>query len=470
MSTARKVLSLGGRITQLGLSRLSSMGARAVLFMALGLKLDATSYGTVAILLTLGAGAAMLLDGGMGLLVLQRTGKDPETARQAIGGLLVLRLTGLPLALVGYLAVSAFILGSGFDWKLATLFGLYSIVYPLIQTIFSFLRGMFLATHEAVTSILTHGAEAAITGVWAVAGDHHLWTLAAGLAACRLLCLGTWLVILFVRYRSSLSPKRAIEVVRLGRRESAMLFSLAVTQFVYGQSDVLLLRMLTTTAEAGRYWACYRLATTLLMPIDIGLQAVWPRLAAANERAHEQRIYDGIHGVGLVWTGAVVGLCLLHPDWVIGTLLNEDFEGIAPLLMLVSVAVALSYIPPYGLGLAMGDGLRELLIASSLSAVANIALNLVLVPSWGAVGAALATLGSYAALKLMFWRAFHERKLSPMPWRILSGLGGAGVAWAAVSQLIGASVWTSIAIWLAVILTMMTLEIRRHAKLIEEIA
>ncbi len=467
MANGSAATGLVSRVAHLGLSRAALMGARALLFVTLGIALDAASYATIAVLLTVGNAAAAVLEGGVGLLVLQRTGQDIDKVRAALGGLVVLRLWVLPVVLLLHAAAAAWILGAEFDWRVALAFGLYVTLLPLVTSIFAFLRGAFLTQYETAISLVLHGMECVITLAWAVEGDGQLWPLGLALAAARGLCLFGLLSLLVVRFRSSLSPTRAVDLIRLGRREATQWFSLNIAQFIYGQADVLLLRILRGAVESGQYWACYRLFSSLLLPIDVLLQAVMPRLAGEASAEGRNRIFGGLHSVSIAWLALIAGVCFFQPDWVVSHLLNESFAGSAPLLAMVGVALTVSYLPPYALGLAMVGGLSTLVRVSGLAAVVNLALCFALIPSFGAPGAAFATFVTYLMMKGIFWLEFKKRRLEPMPWKTMAGVAALTAAWALGSWWVALRAEVAIALWGALIAALLAWEVRRSAGRIE---
>lgn len=468
MTTRGATARLATRVVLLGLARASLLGARTLLFIVFGFTLDARAYGTVAVLLTLGSAASALIEGGVGLMVLQRTGRDPDQVREALGGLVVLRLLLLPAVLLLHCLVARAILGNDFTWETAVYFGAYTTLLPLAHSVFAFFRSINLARYEAVASLVLHGLEAANTLVWAVIGHGALASLGLALGLTRAACLLSLLVLLVVRFRSSLSPRRAVALIRLGRTESIQWFVLAVAQFIYGQLDVLLLRVAWGATEAGTYWACYRLVSSLLLPVDLLIAAVMPRLATASSDARRRRIFAGMHAIGVVWTFGPLGAALFQSDWLAAHLLRESYVGTGPLLVVVASALGIAYMPPYGLGLAMGNGLSFLVRTCSLAAVVNLVLCLALIPTYAAPGAAVATGATYVVMKVVFWLGFRERRLPPMPWASLARAAAATAAWSLLTRVIAIPGSVAIAMWLVLVGALVAWEFRRNAEILEE--
>ena len=59
---------------------------------------------------------------------------------------------------------------------------------------------------------------------------------------------------------------------------------------------------------------------------------------------------------------------------------------------------------------------KSSLVTTVIGTIVNVAANFILIPIWGAHGAAIATAGSYGLVVLL--RAFHTRKFIPIGWNL----------------------------------------------------
>jgi O-antigen/teichoic acid export membrane protein len=203
-----------------------------------------------------------------------------------------------------------------------------------------------------------------------------------------------------VRWRGA--PMR---LLRADRRRIArfMIYSnLAGTaRLITGRADVLVVGWLTDPASVG----LYRLARTVSDPLS-GLanpvyQAVYPQVSSLvheHDLAGVRRLTDGIRAVA---TAIVIPVCLatvLLAPWAIPLVFGRAFTDAVPLVqIMVWQLVWVPYIWLPGLLLSLG---RSRLVAgvTGADAAVYLALLFLLVPPFGAVGAAWAT-----ALRFAMW-------------------------------------------------------------------
>src|SRR5262249_50393352 len=169
---------------------------------------------------------------------------------------------------------------------------------------------------------------------------------------------------------------------------------------IYGQTDALILSMLTRDAVVGWYAAAYRIVTIPLFMPTIIMTVVFPALSAAT---HDRRAYSAIaqralRVVLLARTPIVVGV-MLPP----GRLLDQlgypaEFDpSIVPIILLAPHVLLVGIDMVIGTVLNTRDRQRQWAMAGVAAAVFNPALNLLLIPlaqsrlGNGAIGASTVT-------------------------------------------------------------------------------
>ena len=185
---------------------------------------------------------------------------------------------------------------------------------------------------------------------------------------------------------------------------------------VYYNLDKLMLASFQDDAAVGLYDAAYRLVMVALVPAAILSQAFFPALSAAL--GDRQRMADGAQayarsnlGIGL--PVALGGALLAGP--LIGLLAGAAFAPAAPVLVLLMANVAVVYLNmALGQPLLAWDRQNAYFWAVGGGAVANVALNVALIPAHGAMGAAWATLGAEAVV-LVALGVLHARVIGRLP-------------------------------------------------------
>jgi len=168
-------------------------------------------------------------------------------------------------------------------------------------------------------------------------------------------------------------------------------------------------------AEAGLYSLGVKFAQAVNVLVR-GFQLAWPPLAySIREDEEARRVYATVVTLfvaGCAWV--VAGMWLLS-RWIVRALADPKFFDSYEVIGLISTAVTL-YALYLVLVVILGrTGRTEFNLPAAISAlVANVVLNLILVPPLGIVGAGLALVASYVVvLGLMY--AFTQR-LFPVPY------------------------------------------------------
>jgi O-antigen/teichoic acid export membrane protein len=168
-------------------------------------------------------------------------------------------------------------------------------------------------------------------------------------------------------------------------------------------TDVLMLSWLATAAEVGIYRVALSIAMLGTLPVMALTTAMNPRAAALVHAGELTRLDH------LLKVGTRTLLVLLAPCFLLLALLPELFlrlfdpvyeRGAAALLALVAGQAIYVLTGPTGSLLAMAGYARVNLANNLLAVVLNVALNLVLIPRMGVLGAALASLTALTAWTL----------------------------------------------------------------------
>jgi O-antigen/teichoic acid export membrane protein len=164
---------------------------------------------------------------------------------------------------------------------------------------------------------------------------------------------------------------------------------------VYFQVALLAVAALSSTQEAGYYGAAFRVVEVLNGVPWLIAAAVFPLVARAafsdTERLRYalQRMFDA---VSLAGTGIAV-LLLVGAPWILEFVGGGKLDPSIPVLRLMAIGVPFTFlIAVWSYGLLSLKAHRAILAANGFAVVAAIALSVVLLPTYGATGAAVVTL------------------------------------------------------------------------------
>ena len=199
---------------------------------------------------------------------------------------------------------------------------------------------------------------------------------------------------------------------------------------VLSSTDRFLLAAFMNEAAVGAYHAGYSLANRTLDVLFIWLGAAGtPALVMALERGGGERLKTAAREQAstflLIGLPAAVGVALVAGP-LTEVMIGEDLRQVAAAITpWIALSALLSGLTTYYFHQAFTLGRRTglLLAAMAVPALANIGLNLLLIPAFGVMGAAWATAASFA-LGLLASIAIGRRVLvMPVPWETLARCG-----------------------------------------------
>jgi O-antigen/teichoic acid export membrane protein len=221
----------------------------------------------------------------------------------------------------------------------------------------------------------------------------------------------------------------------------------AVALWLTNFADRFFLVKLTDAHEVGLYSIGVRLASGIVLLLT-AFRMAWPAFAYSIEDDREaQRTYSFVLTyVVYVCCWLALALGLLAP-WILRLITTPPFypaeNVVAPLAFGVA-AFGASVVVQIGTGRSRQT--RANWLVTGLAAVLNIALNLILIPPYGRMGAAIATVASYVLLfVVMAWRAQAVFRV-PYQWRRVATLGLVAVALTVLGKSIDAPLALALAL------------------------
>ena len=207
---------------------------------------------------------------------------------------------------------------------------------------------------------------------------------------------------------------------------------------VYGYTaniDTVILAVARSPSEAGLYSAPYRMFLVTIIVPAFAAYSVLPALSRASATGQTSLARDllvRVLGVLFCYGLLIVGLVLVFGADLLELLFGPSFGSMGDTFALLSLAVAwyaVGYPAGYSL-IAAGENRRFLMGAATAGGL-NVALNLVLIPRHGPIGAAVATAVSFAAASVVW--LYLRGLLAGKGWWLPVALAGVstGVAVAA---------------------------------------
>lgn len=341
---------------------------------------------------------------------------DPEREGQWLGALVALRAAftvAASLACVGAIALG--LNGDGHVREVTLIFAITLLSAPAsaLMTVFqSRVRsGMSAAIVVMQTCLLTGG-------VIVLAALH------AGIVSFAWMFVGVAIVVslaqvLVARRVVKLAVRRGRQLWRPMMRVAVPLGLASVLIFVYYRVDAVLLFQLASAKEAGVYGAAYRFLDPLTALPALVMATLFPVLSAVrrSDPARLRRLVQSCADYMLVVSLPALAVTLVLSGAIIDLVYGPGFDraaGVLPILTGAFVSICFGSLA--GFLAPLLDLQWRLAIFAAIGAVANVALNLVLIPPYGAFGSAWATLVTELLTMMLLLgtglRALHLR-LSP---------------------------------------------------------
>jgi O-antigen/teichoic acid export membrane protein len=394
--------------------------------------LGEADYGVFAYALALGTLLAVFPSWGFDTTVIQEGSAAPDRLPRLLAELLAARtLIAVPLSAV---AIGVELLRRGGDAGLASAMVLLACSLDTYSDAFRAVATAREAQGRSAAVLVLQRVVSALAVVAAIALGLGLVGVAAGFlsgsvvgalvmsrAVVRLGIRPDWRALTWRGIRRLVRTSHVAGVTGLA---SAALFRI----------DAVLLGLLAGDAAVGTYSAAYRLLETILFVTWAVSRAVFPVIASNPEAPRVRRGFErGFTLLTVIFLPYGVVLLLRGEELmalVFGAAFADDGAAVLRWLAFAPILFALGYLASYAL-MARGPDLR--IVAGSVAAlVVNIVLNLVLIPGFGAEGAAAATVVAYlvegALIGFFMVRTWGwPLKLAPFAAPVLGSIAVAGV-------------------------------------------
>lgn len=220
------------------------------------------------------------------------------------------------------------------------------------------------------------------------------------------------LLFMAARRRHGIAPRLDRETLRRLGRQALPLGVSAVAVSIYFHVDTLLLRPMQGEEEVGRYAAAYRLmAVGLLVPALFG-QVVFPvftRCHQASRALLERVVQRSSFYMALLGSIACALLVCLAAE-LLELVYGPDYRSAElPLVLLAPALLCIYLCYPLTTALITAGKATTFARITLLAVLVNLVLDLVLIPGYGAEGAALATLATEALVLVAGFSSLRRR-------------------------------------------------------------
>lgn len=208
--------------------------------------------------------------------------------------------------------------------------------------------------------------------------------------------------------------------------------------YIYFRIDAVMLYYLRGAEETGWYSAAFKLIEALLLLMDTIRNALFPLLSKTYGKGNSQfqQIWrEATRYLFILSLPIALGTAFLAPR-IIDLLYGDAFRAAGTSLQVLGLALPLLLLNSLSSNILISaNKTKNILRAVSIGAGANIALNCLLIPAWGALGAAGATCLSEILVFGLYYKSICEIhgdiNLIALSWRpLMSACGMVLILWA----------------------------------------
>ena len=259
-------------------------------------------------------------------------------------------------------------------------------------------------------------------------------------------------------HREQLGLQFSRPLLREMNRFGIPLVPAALALILVNFSDRFFLVHLDGLAEVGLYEIGVRIASAMVLLLT-AFRLAWPAFAYSIEDDDEAKQTYSFVLTYLVLIASWLALALgLLAPWLVRLLTQPQFyagQRVVPLLAFGVVAYAAYIVMAIGVGRAKRTQFNWAI--TGVAAALNVALNLILIPPYGMMGAAVATVAAYVVMFLaMTW---YAQRVFPVAyqWRRVLTAAGAAVALLLLGKGVGGGLAAALALVAVYPLTLLVL-------------
>jgi O-antigen/teichoic acid export membrane protein len=194
-------------------------------------------------------------------------------------------------------------------------------------------------------------------------------------------------------------------------RRSINMGVVALTVYLMQWGNILVLGVLVSKEEVGLYAAAERLATSQYFIFSVVALAFANRQSTMHYKQDSEGFRITTNRTALLSTFGALPIALvlvISPEWALSLFGEEFYGGTTPLRLLSLAYLAMTMLGSSGYALMVAGNEQQLRNITLLAAAALVAMGIMLIPFYGATGAAVAVLVAYLLQYVLTNRAVRR--------------------------------------------------------------
>lgn len=405
-----KRASIAKNAVSLLASRVVGALVTVVLVAIVARSLGTDGFGRYTFALSVGAILSVIADFGLSYLIPREVAQDKSKLEGYLMAGCVIKAVfsaGLFLLLV---AILPYFYSQSVRYAVYAAFAMFAL-RGLVELCISFFNAFERMHYSAALYLMCHLGVfgAGLAAVWVGVGD--AWRILLAQACAMIGFVGFAFLLTFKLLRpDTLRFDRGLCMVVLKQAVPFGLF--AIGGIVYFQIDNVLMSAFRNFEEIGFYQAAIRLIVALEMLPLVFSNAIYPTISRVLRQSKQQavEITEKVLYLMLI-IGVPIGVTttvLAHP--IVSFIFGNNYAAVVPALTIVAWLVPIRFCGHILGTLLSASGNQEFrTLVSWLSVAVNVAINLVLLPRYGYIGAAIASVATSLFLVTFYYVIVYLR-------------------------------------------------------------
>jgi O-antigen/teichoic acid export membrane protein len=334
--------------------------------------------------------------------------KNPDKKDEINGTVFFLRIAGSISAII-IIAVVLFLTGEETYTAILILILSGSFLFQSFSVIEYYFRGIVKAKYNAYALSASVILSSALKVIFILIKAPLIYFVYAVVFEYAALAVG--LILVYQHYKLSIFDwKYSKHIASSLLKDSWPLALSGIVVMIYVRIDQIMLKIMMSEEAVGYYAAAVRLSEAwYFVPVTL-CNSIFPAIVNAKNISEEfynnrmQKLYD-------ILTWLAIGIAVpvtIFSDQLILLLFGNEFLPAAPVLTIYIWAGVAVFLGVASSQYLINENLTKLTFSRNFfGMVLNVILNLILIPMYGIIGSAVATLISYSLI--IFSLAFHKR-------------------------------------------------------------
>lgn len=329
---------------------------------------------------------------GINSIIVKNLVEHPEEEGTTIGTTLLLRAISSFLSALMIVGIVSIV-----DWDEPVTIAVVALssiglIFQIFDTLNYWFQARLQSKYSAIASLISYVAVSAYKIVLLVLGKSVEWFAVA--TALDYLVLAFFLLATYFKNggtRFHTSRAKAKEL--LSSSSSFIISGLMVS--IYASTDKLMLKQMLDEATVGHYSLASSISTTWAFILSAIIDSLYPEIVQAFSRNCQQYERKNRQLYAIVFYTAILvsALICLFAKPIVGILYGESYLSAVHPLRIIVWYTAFSYLGVARNAWMVCENQQKYLKFLYISAaIINVLLNIVLIPQWGASGAAIASL------------------------------------------------------------------------------